>query len=85
MRPRPGGRGEGGGALPVQSEGDLLQCGHDPEAVESRAAVRVSTATTLQCGHDPEAVERCPGRAGHAGDQAASMRPRPGGREKQLT
>ena len=36
--------------------GPRLQCGHDPEAVET--AVGDWTAPNeLQCGHDPEAVE----------------------------
>ena len=34
-----------------------LQCGHDPEAVESPAARTGCPRGQLQCGHDPEAVE----------------------------
>ena len=37
MRPRPGGRGEQH-AIASLGEAELLQCGHDPEAVESYAA-----------------------------------------------
>ena len=40
MRPRPGGRGEaGGGGRRVRSAGEL-QCGHDPEAVETEEGTR---------------------------------------------
>ena len=58
MRPRPGGRGETsqkrGGPTP-----QLLQCGHDPEAVERlRPTSAGCWCVSLQCGHDPEAVER---------------------------
>ena len=36
----------------------MLQCGHDPEAVEnSDTAGLVVDGIRLQCGHDPEAVE----------------------------
>ena len=36
----------------------LLQCGHDPEAVESRQIIAdLEDEVALQCGHDPEAVE----------------------------
>ena len=59
MRPRPGGRGEPPAAEP-RRRGDVeLQCGHDPEAVESTVSGCgvAQRAAALQCGHDPEAVE----------------------------
>ena len=60
----------------------MLQCGHDPEAVESARACwrRSSACWTLQCGHDPEAVESGGSTANGVSRLRASMRPRPGGR-----
>ena len=82
MRPRPEGRGEPTTSCGPRARCEMLQCGHDPKAVENR-------------GHDPRtsrrpprfnaATTRRPWRT-HPRDQAvaaslkASMRPRPEGR-----
>ena len=51
------------GRKPSRLDGIRLQCGHDPEAVESTAVLQVARPTTvLQCGHDPEAVDEVWGR-----------------------
>ena len=40
------------------TEEQVLQCGHDPEAVEKLRGEQLNEPLgTLQCGHDPEAVE----------------------------
>src|SRR5437868_5513321 len=59
----------------------MLQCGHDPKAVENpEDQYQEALATLLQCGHDPKAGESyCYARA-IAGRFYASMRPRPEGR-----
>ena len=68
MRPRPGGRGEAGPGARSSCRSSWLQCGHDPEAVESSAdAVLAALKKELQCGHDPEAVE-----SGHSNSPAAA-------------
>ena len=58
MRPRPGGRGEHCDCTRSTEGKRVLQCGHDPEAVESdERRSPNSPCRRLQCGHDPEAVE----------------------------
>ena len=85
MRPRPGGRGEGLAALKGITGGKPLQCGHDPEAVESTSIRNATPALKpLQCGHDPEAVESEPQRPRPRKQPFASMRPRPGGRGEKV-
>ena len=60
----------------------LLQCGHDPEAVESPEIPLWQPGGTvlLQCGHDPEAVESRDSRTsrrrtGRRFDAATTRRP----------
>ena len=61
MRPRPEGRGERWSVLGVARPDCVLQCGHDPKAVENVEWRREHDAAKamLQCGHDPKAVENC--------------------------
>ena len=59
MRPRPEGRGERDAAGNTLQSAWMLQCGHDPKAVENVAQQPLPElqCPKLQCGHDPKAVE----------------------------
>ena len=82
MRPRPEGRGERLGQFHEGRPTRVLQCGHDPKAVENRKPPPPPPRgpPPLQCGHNPKAVENFSSPALAAVDGRASMRPRPEGR-----
>ena len=62
--------------------GAMLQCGHDPKAVENGTSSGGAKKyrIMLQCGHDPKAVENLRRRRDRPQAHRASMRPRPEGR-----
>ena len=63
----------------------MLQCGHDPKAVENAPINPVQLQVQwLQCGHDPKAVENLRFRTDHQWTCGASMRPRPEGRGERV-
>ena len=83
MRPQPEGRGERKSGSSSAVSLFVLQCGHDPKAVENYLPHTHKTEHRgrLQCGHDPKAVENGRGGSGsRCRPASASMRPRPEGR-----
>ena len=81
MRPRPEGRGEPLTALPHNLDADLLQCGHDPKAVENASGGRRrSLRDVASMRPRPEGRGELAGGTTAGVDTGASMRPRPEGR-----
>ena len=86
MRPRPEGRGEPGMPSAEFDIFNVLQCGHDPKAVENGRILRPATPSgTASMRPRPEGRgERRAGAANGRDPYAASMRPRPEGRGEPM-
>ena len=83
MRPRPGGRGERSSAVSDERLPISLQCGHDPEAVESTDLLKVLIPDASFNAATTRRPWRAAPRPRRRVGPIPSMRPRPGGRGEQ--